>query len=165
PPLQSDLPEHRLRDGLAHAGDLVIESIKRQQRLAPIRRRKQRGLVAVAIVPSHQAHERGFVVRETGTRAGGLRFTKEKISHSPVLACHLAMTVRGSIMAFELPPLSFPKNALEPYTSAKTLEFHHGKHHQTYVKTLNELIEGTPLERQSLEQIIKATYKDQSKTK
>src|SRR5437773_1896475 len=56
------------------------------------------------------------------------------------------------VMAFEIPPLPFPKNALEPYTSAKTLEFHHGKHHQTYVNTLNELIEGTPLERQSLEQ-------------
>ena len=68
-------------------------------------------------------------------------------------------------MAFELPPLPFPKNALEPYTSAKTLEFHHGKHHQTYVKTLNELIEGTPLERQSLEEIIKATYKDEAKIK
>jgi superoxide dismutase, Fe-Mn family len=70
-----------------------------------------------------------------------------------------------TIMAFELPPLPFPTNALEPYTSAKTLEFHHGKHHQTYVKTLNELIEGTPLERQSLEEIIKATYKDESKEK
>src|SRR5437764_819354 len=69
------------------------------------------------------------------------------------------------VMAFELPPLPFPKNALEPYTSAKTLEFHHGKHHQTYVNTLNELIEGTPLERQSLEEIIKATYKDETKTK
>ena len=68
-------------------------------------------------------------------------------------------------MAFELPPLPFPKNALEPYTSAKTLEFHHGKHHQTYVNTLNELIEGMPLERQSLEEIVKATYKDETKTK
>src|SRR5438045_7094425 len=67
------------------------------------------------------------------------------------------------VMAFELPPLPFPKNALEPYTSAKTLEFHHGKHHQTYVNTLNELIEGTPLERQSLEEIIKATYKDEDR--
>src|SRR5207302_1233305 len=51
------------------------------------------------------------------------------------------------VMAFELPPLPFPKNALEPYTSAKTLEFHHGKHHQTYVNTLNELIEGMPIEQ------------------
>src|SRR5213080_1577603 len=69
------------------------------------------------------------------------------------------------VMAFELPPLPYPKNALEPYTSARTLEFHHGKHHQAYVTTLNELIEGSPLERKSLEEIVKATYKDESKTK
>ena len=68
-------------------------------------------------------------------------------------------------MAFELPPLPYPKNALEPYISARTLEFHHGKHHQTYVTTLNELIEGSPLERNSLEEIVKATYKDESKAK
>src|SRR5947199_284528 len=68
-------------------------------------------------------------------------------------------------MAFELPPLPYPKNALEPYTSARTLEFHHGKHHQAYVTTLNELVEGSPLERKSLEEIVKATYKDESKTK
>jgi len=68
-------------------------------------------------------------------------------------------------MAFELPPLPFPKNALEPHMSAETLEFHHGKHHATYVKTLNELIKGTPLERQSLEEIIRSTHNDKSKTK
>ncbi|MBV9015915.1 MAG: superoxide dismutase, partial [Alphaproteobacteria bacterium] len=68
-------------------------------------------------------------------------------------------------MAFELPPLPYPKNALEPYTSAKTLEFHYGKHHQTYVTTLNKLVEGSPFERQSLEDIIKATYQDESKIK
>jgi superoxide dismutase, Fe-Mn family len=68
-------------------------------------------------------------------------------------------------MAFELPPLPYPNNALEPYISARTLEFHHGKHHQTYVTTLNKLVEGTPMERQSLEQLIKSTYKDEAKTK
>jgi Fe-Mn family superoxide dismutase len=67
-------------------------------------------------------------------------------------------------MAFELPPLPFPKNALEPFTSAQTLEFHHGKHHQAYVTTLNGLIEGSPMERQSLEELIKSTYKDEAKT-
>jgi Fe-Mn family superoxide dismutase len=67
-------------------------------------------------------------------------------------------------MAFELPPLPYPKNALEPYTSAQTLEFHHGKHHQAYVTTLNGLIEGSPMERQSLEELIKSAYKDESKT-
>src|SRR5205823_13494077 len=67
------------------------------------------------------------------------------------------------VMAFELPPLPYPKNALEPYTSARTLEFHHGKHHQTYVTTLNKLVEGSPMERMSLEELIKSTYKDDSK--
>lgn len=67
-------------------------------------------------------------------------------------------------MAFELPPLPYPKNALEPYTSARTLEFHHDKHHQAYVTTLNGLIEGSPMERQSLEELIKSAYKDESKT-
>src|SRR4051794_31907050 len=67
-------------------------------------------------------------------------------------------------MAFELPPLPYPKNALEPYTSAQTLDFHHGKHHQTYVTNLNNLVKGTPMENQSLEEIIRATANDQSKT-
>ena len=66
-------------------------------------------------------------------------------------------------MAFELPPLPYPKNALEPYTSAQTLDFHHGKHHQAYVTNLNKLVEGTPMENKSLEEIIKATANDQSK--
>ena len=67
-------------------------------------------------------------------------------------------------MAFELPPLPYPKNALEPHISAQTLDFHHGKHHQAYVTNLNNLVKGSPMENQSLEEIIKATYKDSSKT-
>jgi Fe-Mn family superoxide dismutase len=57
-------------------------------------------------------------------------------------------------MAFELPPLPYPKDALAPHMSEKTLEFHHGKHHATYVNNLNGLIEGTPKADQPLEQII-----------
>ena len=57
-------------------------------------------------------------------------------------------------MAFELPPLPYPKDALAPHMSERTLEFHHGKHHATYVNNLNGLIEGTPRENQPLEQII-----------
>lgn len=67
-------------------------------------------------------------------------------------------------MAFELPSLPYPNNALEPYVSAKTLDFHHGKHHKAYVDTLNRLIEGKPEEKQSLEEIIVATYHDDAKT-
>jgi superoxide dismutase, Fe-Mn family len=67
-------------------------------------------------------------------------------------------------MAFELPPLPYPKDALEPHMSSRTLEFHHGKHHATYVATLNKLVENTPFAKQSLEEIIRATAKDDSKT-
>ena len=47
-------------------------------------------------------------------------------------------------MAFELPPLPYAKDALAPHISAETLEYHYGKHHQTYVTNLNKLVEGTP---------------------
>src|SRR5580658_3124499 len=61
---------------------------------------------------------------------------------------------REDPMAFELPPLPYPKDGLEPYMSSRTLEFHHGKHHQTYVTTLNELVKDTPFAGQSLEDVI-----------
>ena len=62
-----------------------------------------------------------------------------------------------NIMAFELPALPYEKNALEPHISAETLEFHHGKHHATYVTKLNGLVEGTDLASKSLEDIIKSS--------
>ncbi len=66
-------------------------------------------------------------------------------------------------MAFELPPLPYEKNALEPYISAQTFDFHYGKHHQAYVTNLNNLIKDSPLASQSLEQIILAAAKDDTK--
>ncbi len=57
-------------------------------------------------------------------------------------------------MAFELPPLPYPKDALAPHMSEQTLEFHHGKHHATYVTNLNGLIEGTDNAGKPLEDII-----------
>ena len=57
-------------------------------------------------------------------------------------------------MAFELPELPYAKNALEPYISEKTMEFHYGKHHQAYVNNVNSLIKGTEFENASLEEII-----------
>jgi Fe-Mn family superoxide dismutase len=57
-------------------------------------------------------------------------------------------------MAFELPALPYAKDALAPYISAETLEFHYGKHHQTYVTNLNNLVPGTEFEGLSLEDII-----------
>jgi superoxide dismutase, Fe-Mn family len=58
-------------------------------------------------------------------------------------------------MAIELPPLPYAKDALAPHISAETLDFHHGKHHQTYVTNTNNLIKGTELENASLEEIVK----------
>ncbi|MCM0147485.1 superoxide dismutase [Fe] [Photobacterium galatheae] len=60
-------------------------------------------------------------------------------------------------MAFELPALPYAKNALEPHISQETLEYHHGKHHNTYVVKLNGLIEGTEYADKSLEEIIKTS--------
>lgn len=57
-------------------------------------------------------------------------------------------------MEHTLPPLPYPKNALEPTISAETLEFHHDKHHQAYVTNLNNLVKGTEFENSSLEEII-----------
>ncbi|MFA7670091.1 MAG: superoxide dismutase [Fe] [Burkholderiaceae bacterium] len=58
-------------------------------------------------------------------------------------------------MAFTLPPLPYEMNALEPHISKETLEYHYGKHHQTYVTNLNNLIAGTEFESASLEDIVR----------
>jgi len=57
-------------------------------------------------------------------------------------------------MSYELPNLPYEKNALEPHISAETLDYHHGKHHNTYVTNLNNLVPGTEFEGKSLEEII-----------
>ncbi len=57
-------------------------------------------------------------------------------------------------MAFELPKLPYADNALEPFISKKTIEFHYGKHHQAYVNNLNNLVKGTGFENASLEEIV-----------
>jgi len=58
-------------------------------------------------------------------------------------------------MVHELPALPYAKNALAPHISEETLEYHYGKHHQTYVTNLNNLIKGTEFEEMSLQDIIK----------
>ncbi len=60
-------------------------------------------------------------------------------------------------MAFELPDLPYPKNALEPHISAETMEYHHDKHHKLYIDTTNQLIEDSGLKNATLEEIIKST--------
>ncbi|MBU1296665.1 superoxide dismutase [Fe] [Marinomonas sp. A3A] len=57
-------------------------------------------------------------------------------------------------MAFELPALPYAKDALEPHMSVETLEYHHGKHHNTYVVKLNGLVPGSEYENKTLEEII-----------
>lgn len=66
-------------------------------------------------------------------------------------------------MAFDLPALPYDKTALEPHISARTLEFHHGKHHNTYVVNLNKFVAETDLAGKSLEEIIQATAGDSAR--
>ena len=58
-------------------------------------------------------------------------------------------------MAFELPDLPFPKDALGPHMSAETLEFHHGKHHRAYVRKTNKLLEENKLAGASLVEVVR----------
>jgi superoxide dismutase, Fe-Mn family len=69
----------------------------------------------------------------------------------------------GGSMTFTLPPLPYAENALEPFISAKTLSFHHGKHHKAYVDKANELVAGTPLATATIEQVIMESAKDPAK--
>jgi Fe-Mn family superoxide dismutase len=63
-------------------------------------------------------------------------------------------------MPHTLPPLPYSKDALDPVISEETLEFHYGKHHQSYVDKLNELVPGTEFEDASLEDIIRQASGD-----
>ena len=65
-------------------------------------------------------------------------------------------------MSFELPSLPYANDALAPYMSSETLDFHHGKHHQTYVTNLNNLIKDTELQNLSLEEIVLKSSQDPS---
>jgi superoxide dismutase, Fe-Mn family len=58
-------------------------------------------------------------------------------------------------MAYELPPLPYPKEALEPHIDAQTMEIHHGKHHATYIANVNKALAGKPdLENKTVEDLI-----------
>jgi len=65
-------------------------------------------------------------------------------------------------MTFELPSLPYASDALAPYMSSETLDFHHGKHHQTYVTNLNNLVKDTDMQNSSLEEIVVKSSKDPS---
>ena len=65
-------------------------------------------------------------------------------------------------MTFELPSLPYASDALAPYMSSETLDFHHGKHHLTYVTNLNNLVKDTDMQDSSLEEIVVKSSKDPS---
>lgn len=66
-------------------------------------------------------------------------------------------------MALDLAPLPYDGKALEPFISANTLSFHHGKHHAAYVNNFNNLAKDTPFASKPLEEVIKATAGDAAK--
>jgi Fe-Mn family superoxide dismutase len=66
-------------------------------------------------------------------------------------------------MAYQQPALPYADTALEPHISANTIGFHYGKHHATYIKNYNGLVEGTPFDSQTIEEVIRATATDASK--
>jgi superoxide dismutase, Fe-Mn family len=66
-------------------------------------------------------------------------------------------------MTITLPGLPYEKDALEPHINSRTLDFHHGKHHNAYVTNLNNLIEGTDLASETIEDIINKTVNDDDK--
>ena len=61
-------------------------------------------------------------------------------------------------MTFTLPELPYSYDALQPYMSKETLEFHHDKHHQAYVTNGNNLMKGTEYENMSVEEVVKASF-------
>jgi Fe-Mn family superoxide dismutase len=61
-------------------------------------------------------------------------------------------------VAFQLPELPYPYDALQPYMSAETLQYHHDKHHLAYVETANKLLPESGLAGKSLEEVVKASY-------
>ena len=61
-------------------------------------------------------------------------------------------------MTFSLPDLPYPHDALDPYMSKETLEYHHDKHHLAYVDNANKLLKGTEWEGKTLEEIVRGSY-------
>src|SRR5947209_17355578 len=62
--------------------------------------------------------------------------------------------IEGDAMPYELPPLPYDYDALEPTIDARTMQIHHGKHHQAYVDNLNKAVDGTEWDGRPLEQLL-----------
>lgn len=79
----------------------------------------------------------------------------------PIVISNIRNNNYGEKKMFDLPPLPYALDALAPYISAETMNYHYHKHHQTYIDNLNKLIKGTPFENMNLEEIIVKTAKDE----
>src|SRR6186997_203654 len=78
-------------------------------------------------------------------------------SENQVIPIHRLCT-EEDLMSFKLPDLPYAHDALAPYMSRETLEYHHDKHHKAYVDNGNKLLEGSGLEGKSLEEIVKGSF-------
>jgi hypothetical protein len=86
----------------------------------------------------------------------GLTPRRAKIfTHAPALPPAARPTTRGDRHGHRTAALPYARDALEPHISAETIDYHYGKHHQTYVTNLNNLIKGTEFERMDLEEIVR----------
>jgi Fe-Mn family superoxide dismutase len=107
----------------------------------------------------HVHHVLCFALRLAGTPCGQQRVARGIMRQVLQIQREyrpLHITLRKEIMTeHRLPALPYPMDALEPHISAETLEYHHGKHHASYVKKLNGLIPGTEFASASLEDIIR----------
>src|SRR5271166_7147051 len=98
--------------------------------------------------------------RSCGAGEGGLKFLPRKGGSSFRLSKSFPSSVspRSRPMSFTLPELPYPYDALGPYMSRETLEYHHDKHHLAYVNNGNNAIKGTEWEGKPLEEIVKGSF-------
>jgi|YNPBryulayer2012_1023412.scaffolds.fasta_scaffold24789_1 Fe-Mn family superoxide dismutase len=103
------------------------------------------------------------VLKTTALVLGGMALGLGACSEPKKSASNSSKSNQSQTMTHTLPELPYAPTALEPHISAKTFEFHYGKHHKAYVDNLNKLIAGTDLENKSLEEVVAASAKDASK--
>src|SRR5215831_8442768 len=89
---------------------------------------------------------------DPGTPLGGSELSLDCPSYPP------SVCVRSPPMTFSLPDLPYSHDALAPYMSRETLEYHHDKHHLAYVNNGNNLLKGTEWEGKSLEEVVKGSF-------
>jgi superoxide dismutase, Fe-Mn family len=100
--------------------------------------------------------ESGIIAEETYRRSSGHTGAAKTFQNSYI-------PEETTTMPIQLPDLPFEPGALEPHMSGRTLEFHHGKHHQAYVTKYNELVKGTPYDDMPLEEVIREVASDPAK--